>query len=88
MDGNKAGLMLLNDVLWQKDTIINLFQNKTRLFYSVLKRRLPPRDCYDLLMDGNNVSGVYDVYLPKARKILRVFCDMESNDGGWMVRTP
>ncbi|KAK2171728.1 hypothetical protein NP493_1034g00010 [Ridgeia piscesae] len=49
------------------------------------KRWFAPRDCYDLLMDGHNVSGVYEVYLAKARKFVRVFCDMDSNDGGWLV---
>ncbi|KAK2157941.1 hypothetical protein NP493_1839g00001 [Ridgeia piscesae] len=49
------------------------------------KRWFAPRDCYDLLRDGHNVSGVYEVYLAKARKFVRVFCDMDSNDGGWLV---
>ena len=50
------------------------------------KRWFAPRDCYDLLRDGHNVSGVYEVYLAKARKFVRVYCDMDSNDGGWLVR--
>ncbi|KAK2165274.1 hypothetical protein NP493_1373g00035 [Ridgeia piscesae] len=50
-----------------------------------LKRWFGARDCYDLLRDGNNVSGVYEVYLAKARKFVRVFCDMDTNDGGWLV---
>ncbi|KAK2165275.1 hypothetical protein NP493_1373g00017 [Ridgeia piscesae] len=49
---------------------------------NVSKRHFRPRDCYDLLLDGNNVTGVYEVYLAKARKFVRVFCDME---GGWLV---
>ncbi|KAK2144164.1 hypothetical protein NP493_4303g00000 [Ridgeia piscesae] len=52
---------------------------------SVSKRWFAPRDCYDLLLDGHNVSGVYEVYLAKARKFVRVFCDMDPNDGGWLV---
>ncbi|KAK2152646.1 hypothetical protein NP493_2429g00001 [Ridgeia piscesae] len=36
-------------------------------------------------MDGHNVSGVYEVYLAKARKFVRVYCDMDPNDGGWLV---
>ncbi|KAK2171725.1 hypothetical protein NP493_1034g00007 [Ridgeia piscesae] len=51
----------------------------------MLKRHFRPRDCYDLLRDGHNASGVYEVYLAKARKFVRVFCDMDSNDGGWLV---
>ena len=62
-----------------------IFSQQISVFYSVSKRHFLPRDCYDLLVDGNTVSGVYDVYPAKARKFVRVFCDM---DGGWLVRTP
>ena len=65
---------------------LSSFLNKLS-FYSVSKRWFAARDCYDLLRDGNNVSGVYEVYLAKARTFVRVFCDMDSNDGGWLVRT-
>ncbi|KAI0231091.1 Ryncolin-1 [Lamellibrachia satsuma] len=51
----------------------------------ILKRRLPARDCYDLLQVGYNVSGVYEIYLDQARKYIQVYCDMETDGGGWLV---
>ncbi|KAI0232777.1 Ryncolin-1 [Lamellibrachia satsuma] len=51
----------------------------------LLNRRLPVRDCYDVLKDGYNVSGMYEIYLDKARKFIKVFCDMETDGGGWLV---
>ncbi|KAK2162221.1 hypothetical protein NP493_1533g00028 [Ridgeia piscesae] len=50
-----------------------------------LKRRTAASDCYDLLKDGNTVSGVYEVYVDKAAKYFRVFCDMSTDQGGWIV---
>ncbi|KAK2152876.1 hypothetical protein NP493_2397g00002 [Ridgeia piscesae] len=49
------------------------------------KRWFAARDCYDLLRDGHNMSGVYEVYLAKARKFVRVFCDMDSEGKAWLV---
>ena len=51
----------------------------------MLKRRLPVRDCHDLLNDGNKASGVHDIYLDKATKHVQVYCDMETDGGGWLV---
>ncbi|KAI0220776.1 Fibrinogen C domain-containing protein 1-B [Lamellibrachia satsuma] len=50
-----------------------------------LKRRLPARDCYELHKDGNNVSGVYKIYVAQATKYVQVYCDMETDGGGWLV---
>ena len=38
-------------------------------------------DCQDLFNLGNNASGSY--FLPKLGK--RVLCEMETDDGGWLV---
>lgn len=35
-------------------------------------------------MNGINLSGVYPIRLPN-RKIVNVWCDMETSDGGWIV---
>ena len=75
-------MLLLDDLQRQKDTTTYHFYNVS--FILVSKGWFAARDCYDLLMDGNNVSGVYEIYLAKARKFVRVYCDM---DGGWLVRT-
>ena len=44
-------------------------------------------DCSDVLNNGHNTSGVYGIYLVKARKSIKVYCDMETDGGGgWLVR--
>jgi len=46
-----------------------------------------PMDCDEVLKCGHNRSGVYQIW-PRNRIILgsiNVFCDMETNGGGWTV---
>ena len=40
------------------------------------------RDCSDILRQGHSASGVYDIYQPENK---HVFCDMETDGGGWTV---
>ncbi|GBN64588.1 hypothetical protein AVEN_112357-1 [Araneus ventricosus] len=46
------------------------------------------KDCSDILASGRNESGIYTIWTgesPTTRKQLRVYCDMETDDGGWTV---
>ncbi|GBO35295.1 Techylectin-5A [Araneus ventricosus] len=47
-----------------------------------------PMDCEEVLHNGHNQSGVYAIW-PRNRltdgKYLEVYCDMETEDGGWTV---
>ena len=49
----------------------------------------PPRDCYDLLhMYNMATSGVYYVYPDISAEAfipVEVWCDMETDEGGWTV---
>ncbi|KAI0216952.1 Ryncolin-1, partial [Lamellibrachia satsuma] len=42
-------------------------------------------DCVDLLNAGHTHSGVYDIYLVTARKFVKVYCDMTTDGGGWLM---
>ncbi|XP_061191100.1 fibroleukin-like [Saccostrea echinata] len=43
-------------------------------------------DCKDLLEDGRNNTGLYEIYsYGTSSRSVRVYCDMETMDGGWTV---
>ncbi|XP_053122653.1 ficolin-3 isoform X2 [Hemicordylus capensis] len=43
-----------------------------------------PRNCKELLSKGEILSGWHTIYLPDCQP-LRVFCDMDTDGGGWLV---
>ncbi|XP_071835356.1 uncharacterized protein [Apostichopus japonicus] len=46
---------------------------------------LIPKDCYDLYVSGTLSDGVYTIYPDGWPRGIQVFCEMESNGGGWTV---
>ena len=54
------------------------------LFTDRLARLINSRNCMDVKKSGAQQSGVYDVIIDG--KITSVYCDMETDGGGWMVR--
>ncbi|PIK41206.1 putative fibrinogen C domain-containing protein 1 [Apostichopus japonicus] len=46
---------------------------------------LIPKDCYDLYVSGTRSDGVYTIYPDDWPSGIQVYCEMESNGGGWTV---
>ncbi|XP_072182271.1 techylectin-5A-like [Diadema setosum] len=43
------------------------------------------RDCSDIYQNGFETSGVYDVRALDSEQPIQVYCDMNTDGGGWMV---
>ncbi|PIK59950.1 putative fibrinogen C domain-containing protein 1, partial [Apostichopus japonicus] len=44
-----------------------------------------PKDCYELYVSGTRSDGVYTIYPDGWSSGIQVYCEMESNGGGWTV---
>ena len=45
-----------------------------------------PKDCAEVLANGVTTSGVYAIYPDGEGDPFFVFCDMDTDNGGWTVR--
>ncbi|KAK2192775.1 hypothetical protein NP493_23g05016 [Ridgeia piscesae] len=44
-----------------------------------------PHDCADVLAAGETESGIYTVWLADTGRQVDIFCDMDTDGGGWLV---
>uniref|UniRef100_A0A8C7YXQ2 Tenascin C n=1 Tax=Oryzias sinensis TaxID=183150 RepID=A0A8C7YXQ2_9TELE len=45
-----------------------------------------PRDCAQILLNGETTSGLYTIYIGGEESLpIQVYCDMSTDGGGWMV---
>ncbi|KAI0218588.1 hypothetical protein LSAT2_029703 [Lamellibrachia satsuma] len=58
---------------------------KDNLTVCLTKQDLRAYDCADLLRQGYTASGVYTIYIHGPTDTMEVYCDMETDGGGWLV---
>jgi len=81
----KSKIFLLTFFCFHRDeyyTCDNLFTEN-----GTVSGTMKPRDCDELLKSGNRLSGIHAVYVGPSQRPLLVYCDMETDGGGWTVCT-
>ncbi|XP_028273464.1 tenascin isoform X3 [Parambassis ranga] len=58
----------------------------TTLFSTIGQLYRRPRDCAQVLLNGETTSGLYTIYIGgEENQPVQVYCDMSTDGGGWMV---
>lgn len=45
------------------------------------------KDCVDFLVVGKNEFKVYLIYFGEGYMLIKIYCDMVDEGGGWIVRS-
>lgn len=61
------------------------FVIRSCFFIPIDCENIKARDCREIKDDGFTMSGVYKVTPVGTFKGLKVYCDMDTDGGGWMV---
>ena len=66
---------------------LHVYGNNQRMFgFSSMCTAAFPKDCSEIFASGASFSGVYTVQPLGSGGAVNVYCDMETDGGGWTVR--
>lgn len=51
----------------------------------ILSNKTFPKDCFDVLRSGMNVSSMYEIQPSEYHEPFLAICDMDTMGGGWTV---
>uniref|UniRef100_A0A914XMS4 Fibrinogen C-terminal domain-containing protein n=1 Tax=Plectus sambesii TaxID=2011161 RepID=A0A914XMS4_9BILA len=71
-------------IMWFTGNVA-VYPTRTRMMLRTQSQSKPMNDCYDWLhIGGATKNGIYEI-TPPGIKPFKVFCDMETDGGGWTV---
>lgn len=77
---------VLHEIVRMEKSILNEIQTlKENQQQCCKKENVHPRSCLDVLRSGHVTSGVYEIYHETGTKAIKVYCDQETDGGGWTV---
>ncbi|XP_062889699.1 angiopoietin-2b isoform X1 [Mobula hypostoma] len=81
--------VLQNQQVLLMETVHNLLNMVSRTNVEILQiQKVEPivyKDCAEIYKSGVTRSGVHTLHIPNTTATVEVFCDMETNGGGWTV---
>ncbi|XP_053388744.1 CUB and sushi domain-containing protein 1-like [Mercenaria mercenaria] len=82
---NRTALIACHPGFYMNGTNIVTCSNRGR--WTKSPRCTPVSDCYDIihLESNTSLSGIYNVTLWKSKAKIQVYCDMDTDGGGWTV---
>jgi len=60
-------------VLYDSETFVDAMKSLTQF------------NCYEIYKSGEHSNGVYTVYVGRARRPVKVYCDLTTDGGVWTV---
>lgn len=65
-----------------RSTTVKLIIKNTYIFIIVSLQR----DCQNIMNNGDTNSGVYEIHPVGSSNKIQVYCDMDTDEGGWLLR--
>ncbi|CAK8673415.1 unnamed protein product [Clavelina lepadiformis] len=84
-DGTVEGCVCDYGYIKESNKCIRKSECRALIDGAYLAQEHPAKSCQDILAAGYTESGVYPIFPIGIPEGLRIYCDMETDGGGWMV---